>query len=362
MTDIRDTLNSLADSIEAIANQPAPKPQINDRELSGNKIHGGLITKFSSQGIKDEANELVVTVNNEGIVVKSVATPVISNPLTVKGNLTVEGEVHATKLHVDEISADIRNERTSPLEFKGDGGPAIGKGLLWTGGSYTKQLVLQGKPERFWSSEDFDLNTGKEYRIANQTVISSDSLGTGIVNSNLRKVGILNSLDVAGNVNIDNFVKYDVNTQQIAIGGGEPNAMLTMESWDHQFVIDPTDDKQWKMGTWSTSGLKIITDDTTRISIGPNGNIVVISKTSFLGKVGIGAKNFAEDDVDLTVAGPSRLQGKKFEVSDKVPVAGRYLKGDIIWNTDPRAGGHVGWVCVREGTPGEWKPFGHIAS
>jgi len=362
MADIRKTLDDLATAIEnKIATQPAPKVEILDRELSGNKINGGRITNFSSVGIKDEAKEIVLTVTDNGITVKSISTPTIANPLTVKGNLTVEGEVHAHKLHVDEISADIRNERTSPLEFKGDKGPAIGKGLIWTGGSYTKQLVLQGNPERLWSSEDFDLNTGKEYRIANQTVLSANTLGTGIVNSNLRKVGTLENLRVAGFVNIDEFIKYDADAQQLSIGGGDPNGMLTLESWDHQFVIDPTDDKQWKIGTWTTSGLKIVTDDTTRIAIGPNGNIVISSKTSFSNKVGIGVKNFAED-VDLTVAGAVRLQNKKFEVADKIPTSGSYIKGDIIWNAEPRPTGYVGWVCTREGTPGEWKPFGQIAT
>lgn len=359
--DIRTTLNDLATAIEQIAKQPAPKPVINDRELSGNKIDGGRITAFSSTGIKDQARDFVLTVTDNGINVKAVATPVISNPLTVKGNLTVEGEITAEKLHVNEISSDVRNERTSPLEFKGTNGPAIGKGLLWTGGSYTKQLVLQGNPERLWSSEDFDLNSGKEYKIGNQTVVSESALGASIVSSNLRKVGILEKLHVTGTVNFDDFVKYDADSQQLSIGGGDPNGMLTMESWDHQFIIDSTDDKQWKIGTWTTCGLKIITDDTTRIAIGPNGNIIINSKTSLLGKVGIGAKNFAED-VDLTVAGPVRIQNKKFEVADRSPVSGNYLKGDIVWNSNPQSTAYVGWVCVRDGTPGEWKPFGQIGS
>lgn len=361
MTDIRKTLDDLATAIEnKIASQPAPKAEILDRELSGNKINGGRITNFSSVGIKDDAKTLVLTVNDNGISVKSISTPTITNPLTVQGNLTVEGEVHARKLHVDEISADIRNERTSSLEFKSEKGTALGKGLIWTGGSYTKQLVLQGNPERLWSSEDLDLNTGKEYRIANQSVLNADTLGIGVVNSNLRKVGTLQNLRVAGNFNLDEFIRYDADVQQLVIGGGDPNGMLTMESWDHRFVIDPTDDKQWKLGTWTTSGLNIITDDTTRIHIGPNGNVTVNNKTTFLNKVGVGVKNFSED-ADLTVAGPVRVQNKKFEVLDKIPISGNYLKGDIVWNANPQPSGHIGWVCVRDGTPGEWKPFGQIA-
>lgn len=362
MTDIRKSLDSLADAIESIANQPAPTPQINDRELSGNKINGGRITNFSSVGIKDLSKDFVLTVSDDGIHVSTAHINTIPNALQVKGTLNVEGEIFATKLHVDEISADVRNERSSPLEFKSDdGGLAYGKGIIWTGGKYTKQFVLQSNPDRLWSSEDIDLHQDKTYKIAGDTVLGRDSLGHSVVNSNLKRVGTLESLRVEGNLNVDEFFKYSADTQQLALGAEEPNGMLTMESWDHQFVIDPDGDKNWKLGTWTTSGLNIITDDTTRLSINANGNIVINSKTSFVGKVGIGVKNFSED-VDLTVAGPVRIQNKKFEVADDYPRTGVYSQGDIVYNSNPRPGGHVGWICVREGTPGEWKPFGQIAS
>lgn len=361
MTDIRKSLENLADAIETIANQPQPKPQINDRELSGNKINGGRITNFSSVGIKDEAKNFVLTIKDDGIHVDTAHLSTIANTLKVNGSLNVDGEIFARKLHVAEISADIRNERTSPLEFKGENGSAIGKGLLWTGGSYTKQLVLQGDPERLWTSEHFDIHRDKEYRIGNEAVVTSTSLGTGIVNSNLKKLGTLERLRVNGSVNIDDVVFYDPNTQYVSIGTEDPNGMLTLESMDHQFVIDPTEDKKWKIGTWTTSELQIITDDTARIVIGPNGNILVNNKTSFLQKVGIGVKNFTED-ADLTVGGAVRFQNKKFEVSDSIPTSGNYRKGDIVWNSNPQPSGYVGWICVREGTPGEWKPFAQISA
>jgi len=361
MTDIRKSLDTLADELERLSNKPASKPEILDRELSGNKINGGRITNFSSAGIRDEAKDFALVVRDEGIFVDAINAPVINNPLTVKGSLTVEGEITATRLHVDEISADIRHERTSPLEFRGDNGTPYGKGLIWTGGGYTKQFVLQKGDDRLWSSEHIDLHNDKEYRISNTTVLSANSLGPTVFNSNLRTVGTLEGLEVEGHVNIDNFVKYDANTQQFGVGANELNGMFTMESWDHQFVIDPTDDRKWKIGTWTTCELQIVTDDTTRLSIGPNGHIVAHNKASFLGKVGIGSKNFSED-VDLSVAGPIRFDNRKFQSGDAIPTSGNYIKGDIVWNNNPAPTGYVGWICVRAGTPGEWKPFGQITS
>jgi hypothetical protein len=33
-----------------------------------------------------------------------------------------------------------------------------------------------------------------------------------------------------------------------------------------------------------------------------------------------------------------------------------------VWNNNPQPTGYVGWVCTREGTPGDWSGFGLIAN
>ena len=55
---IRENLDALATAIESLEARPtSAKPDILDRELSGNKINGGRITNFSSAGIKDDAKD-----------------------------------------------------------------------------------------------------------------------------------------------------------------------------------------------------------------------------------------------------------------------------------------------------------------
>lgn len=41
--------------------------------------------------------------------------------------------------------------------------------------------------------------------------------------------------------------------------------------------------------------------------------------------------------------------------------AGTFAVGDIIYNTAPTSGGHIGWVCTVAGSPGTWKTFGPIS-
>ena len=64
---------------------------------------------------------------------------------------------------------------------------------------------------------------------------------------------------------------------------------------------------------------------------------------------------------------PHMLYLLKYAVADRIhqggtaaPTTGYHARGEIAWNTNPTAGGTVGWVCTTAGTPGTWKTFGTI--
>lgn len=359
---VKNSLKTLGDAIEQIANAPTPAPVIGDRSLSGNTIHGGMITNFSSVGIKDLVrypNKQVLIVEDDKITVPAIKTELIIGATSLIGDLTVEGEIKAHRLSVNEISADIRNERTSNLEFKGEGGTApFNKGMIWTGNGPTRQFTYQDG--HFFSSESLNILRDREYKINNTPVLSSTELGASVVKSNLRQLGSLQSLRVDGDVNIGGFIFWDNESQRLGLGIETPNGALSVASLDHEFVVD-YGDREFNVGTYTTSRLNLITDNTPRLTIGSEGNIVLHKKVSIKGSLGIGVTNFQED-VSLTTAGPIRIQGKKQEVSDAPPSGGNYTKGDIIWNSNPLPTGYMGWVCIRNGTPGEWKQFGLINS
>jgi len=362
MSDIRTHLDGLAASLEKIANTPQENRAILDRELSGNKIHGGTITNFASQGIKDEAKSTVVVIKDDGIHVDIAHISTVQNSLAVKGDLKVTGTVHAQKMHVEEVTADVRHERSDPLSFvNANNSVAYGKGLVWPGGDYTKQFILQQRPDRFFSTESIDLNQGKSYYVGGQEVLSQNSLGNSVITSNLKQLGTLSKLNVDGFVNIDNYIIYDANTQRLGIGTEEPNGALSIANFDHEFVIDSDEENEFTIGSYTTTGINLVTDNTSRINISESGTVLVRGKTVFKEHIGVGVTNFS-NDADITTAGPVRFEGKKFEVSGECPVSGNYNKGDIVWNSDPRPTGYVGWVCVTSGNPGVWKQFGPIAS
>ena len=356
---IRNSLNELVDAVGELQHQPVPQPKILDRELSGNKINGGMITNFASVGIKDESTKQVLQVHDGGISVDNIYARKIINPLTVQGELTVKGQIKAEKLQVNEISADVRNERTSPLEFRAENGNLGGKGLIWSGADHTRQFVFMQGNDRLWSSEDIDIHGQKTYRVDNLPVLNLTTLGPSVVKSSIQQLGVVQNLETEGNVNLDQFIFWDSGAQRLGIGTSEPNGILSIKDIDHEFIIDPTNEKTFNIGTWTTTDLNIITDNIERITVSRSGQVRIVKDLAIDGKLGIGVRNFA-DDADITTSGPVRIQGKKREVGNGIPDNGNYVKGDIVWNDNPVPSGYVGWICTRSGTPGDWKAFGLI--
>ncbi len=360
---VTDSLSSLATAIQDLANDSTAEIEINDRSLSGNKIHAGMITKFQSQGIRDESTHSTVLVNDLGLHVDNITVNEVLSPLTIKGDLTVQGNITAQKLHVNEITADIRNERSSPLEFVAEGDSGIyGKGLQWKDNGPTKQFVYRANPDRIWTTESLDLNDGCSLYIGNVPVVSQNELGSTVSKSSLSTVGTLNNLKTSNNLTIDEWIYYEADSNRLGIGTEAPNAQLSVVSLESEFIID-CEGSTSKVGNFTTDTLDIITDNTPRISINAYGDICLgthnENKTRVTGRLGV---NVNKPSADIETAGPVKFEGKKFENGTEVPTSGSYNRGDIVWNQLPTPTGYVGWICIREGSPGEWKAFGQINS
>ena len=362
---LNNSLNLLGVAIADLANQPQPI-EINDRDLSGNKIHGGLITQFSSTGISDQASRMMVLVSDDGLTVDAIETDTLVGDTQVSGNLNVQGHITATSLHVDELTADIRNERSESLDFVGANGDDVaGRGIVWRTDEYTRQFVFHRNPDRLFSTENIDVQNGRHYSIGSVPVLTDTALGTGITSSNLSSLGQLNELDVMGNVSFSEYMFWEASSERLGIGTEAPNGTIGIANLDAEFIIDSESDSGMRIGNFTNNDLQIITDDTTRLTIKANGSIIAgtpgadTARVNVYGKIGVGVTN-VEPDVSVSTAGPIKFQGKKMEAGASIPDSGNYMQGDIVWNTNPQPTGYVGWICVRDGTPGVWKPFGSI--
>jgi hypothetical protein len=364
MDDLRQGLEQIVNAIEEVANKPAPKQKFITNELSGDIIHGGTITNFNSTGIADQSTKRVMLVSDAGVTTDNLSVSNVKTEVTFEKNVVVDGLLTVGKLHVDELSADVRNERSSSLEFTDDN--VVGKGLVWrVEDESSKQLTYKINPNRIHSTETFDLDKNAVYSIGNATVLTQTELGSSVRTSSLTRVGTLQDLHTHGNLTIDEFIFYDTDSQRLGIGTDAPNANLSITSYDTEFIVD-VETNSTKLGNWTNNDLEIVTDDTARITIKSNGNVEVGSKGSsnarlnVFGKLGVGINN-VPDDVDLSVSNSVEIAGHKIFYTDSMPSNGSYRQGDIAYNTNPQPTGYVGWVCTRDGTPGEWKTFGKIS-
>tara|TARA_Y200000002_G_scaffold213327_1_gene176121 strand:+ start:3642 stop:4085 length:444 start_codon:yes stop_codon:yes gene_type:complete len=108
----------------------------------------------------------------------------------------------------------------------------------------------------------------------------------------------------------------------------------------------------------------VVGQDSSKLVVDAEGTLRIqgtSSSTIINGNLGIGVSNIP-NDLSLETERPVKFQGKKFEVGNKIPTIGFYNKGDVVWDDDPKPNGTLGWICIRTGTPGEWRPFGNIGA
>ncbi len=103
-----------------------------------------------------------------------------------------------------------------------------------------------------------------------------------------------------------------------------------------------------KCNTTKTTGLLITTTDNTV------ARISAFQCLSF---------DSLQEMIEYTESGIfSTKNNSRSSGSESTPISGSWLKGDLVYNTNPTSGGYVGWICTAAGTPGTWKGFGLIES
>jgi hypothetical protein len=257
------------------------------------------------------------------------------------GNSTTNDSVvkiHGT-LYANSIVSDAHS-----IEFTATpSNPIYGKGLLWIGDGETKYLVLEPDPVRLHSSISIDLSPDQAYYINNAPVLTSEGLGNGIVHSNLEQVGVLRSLRVNGEGNITTLISENIaicgetNVLNISTTGITSDGAITIQSNTKPVLF--ADETQIILGELSTKSRPV----------------------KIFGQLSVGVNN-PDPSISLSVQGNISFANKKFITGTEPPISGIYYKGDICWHSNPSEEGNVGWICILDGTPGEWRMFGTIGT
>jgi len=301
---------------------------------AGNVANIGTYTNHDVAIISDNLPRVIVKKNGEVH---------IGDENFNNGVLKVHGIIEA-----ESIVTDNRIERTSPLEFKASRTNSIyGLGLVWQGQDYTRQFIMRADPDRLWSSESIELNDNKGYFINGQCVLNGTSLGANVSQSSLTTLGTLQSLTVQGAASFLSEVSVQaVTAKSVDFNDGTNSLSLT------------------KLGISVNKSLSVTVQGAEDLFINKD-EIVLGNKSNtrrpvkVFGPLSVGVNN-PDPSLSLAVSGDISFANRKFFTGNSFPVSGSFVKGDICWNTEPRAGSAIGWVCIVDGTPGEWLPFGTI--
>jgi hypothetical protein len=259
--------------------------------------------------------------------IKNTGEVIFGNPKYKNANVKIHG-----RLEVDELVSNIK-EKNLPITFKtNETSNVYGTGFLWQHEQQNHQFVFSAGPERITSTETIDLSEGKWFSIGKMMVLSNSTLGSSVTDSSLTKLGALRSLTVEGPADFQDLLKVNVlNTGLL--------------SSDQRFAISCNSETEFKIV--SNGNIEIGHHDNPR------------RKVIVYGQLNLNSVN-TDSDVDLALNESMSINGKKFQVANRIPTSGQSKKGDIVWNDNPTVEGYIGWVCVKEGTPGNWAPFGRI--
>ena len=155
-------------------------------------VDGGDITTNATTFNIVNANATTVNIGGDATNVSvgaSTGTTTVNNDLTVTGDLTVNGTT--TTINTTELSVDDKNIELgaldSPTDVTADGGGITLKGAT------DKTINWINSTDSWTSSENFELASGKQFRIDGNNILSSTTIGATVVNSSLQQLGTVNT-------------------------------------------------------------------------------------------------------------------------------------------------------------------------
>lgn len=224
------------------------------------------------------------------------------------------------RLEVDEIVTAGSGQDTQSLMFKSTPTKNIYQtGILWQQDGRTRQFVYAANPDRIMSTEIVDLAENRWFSINGSMVLSRTTLGNSVTESSLEKLGTLRSLEVAGETRFLGPVNVStINVDQIT----------------------------------SSNVFTVNVDGDNELKIVGNGDIVIGVEENTNRKIMLNGQT--------NINGSLNINNKRITTGETAPATGQWSQGDICYNSRPEMEGFVGWVCVQDGEPGRWCPFGLI--
>ncbi len=228
-----------------------------------------------------------------------------SGKVQITGDLQIDGTtttIDSTTLTVDDKNIEMGSV-DSPTDVTADGGGITLKGAT------DKTIIWDNSNDNWTSNQDWNLPTGKVFKINNVSMLSSTSLGSSVINSSLTSTGALNSGSITSG-----FTSIDVGAGAITTTGTVTGGQLTVDNitingntissstgnitFNAASSLDFGDDSILNVGTLT---LDAIHGDNNAIQIGDNSDDAVsiyrVNALTAIGDLDIGANDLRAQTV-----------------------------------------------------------------
>ena len=266
--------------------------------ISGNNIVGGTVTEFSSTGIEDRATVCQVTILDAGTVFEN---KLYAQELEVRGNTVITGDL--------TINGVILRDTPAYQNIMLDINTAVTD-------SYNRVF------ERL-QAESLDV---AKLTIGQRSIIEGSTLTNAVTESQLRRVGVLQDLQTAGETLLSQTL-YSSNGR-VGINTMDPTTAVSI--WDGEVEIS----------------LGKLQKDTAQLS--SRNSTFVISA---------GSQTHITMTSDGQTAVPKLRLGNISMSSSPTPPNYDADRGTVVFNENPNLGGPLGWVSLGDA---RWANFGII--
>lgn len=285
----QQTTQKVLASLNTVDIRPIIKSSV---ELTLDKLRSQFV-----QGIHCEAKSVELTVRDNNVVIENSLTAkniTAADTLTVR-NIVVTGAINTDNQSWQDLANTVSDATLAKLTDQ-----------------WQQSLTESVKNSIGAQGIDFDSVT-----VGGQSLFKDNTLSRAITESSLNSVGVLRSLSVDGNAQLNNTVT--VNRKRVGINTQEPDMALSL--WDEEVAVS--------MGKFKSHTAYIGTTRKQGIAIGVNRTPAI-----------------EIDDSGLTAVKKIQVGLHRISHATEVPnYAG--TKGDVVFNASPTVDDSVfAWQCL----------------
>lgn len=193
------------------------------------------------------------------------------NNLNVTGNAKFSGDITVGTITAQRIITPGGSDNSGSYSGATES-EVNGTGLSWSWPENNVQFIYR-TGNRLWTSANIDLDKNAAYKINGMPMITADGLGPAIINSKLRTVGTLNSLEVSGDVNVGEFAFFNSTYNRFGIGVEEPSLAIGIIENNVELSFGSPDINRGQVGTQSNHDFELITDGLPRVTVKSTGAV-----------------------------------------------------------------------------------------